>query len=326
MESPHDVMVLRGSPATLDCRYGSHPYSVRWWRDGDLMDLDMEEQDCLLLPDGSLFFLTTRMEDTGRYQCEVTAEEGIFNSKTALLTVFDNQKEDILDVLYDEDILDVLDDEDIVLKESESDIELVPENPPVPLITSSYLLSPVTGYISWVHPLTTPDAYLLLILANNTPLTNLTVDRHTSQVQLTPLSPDMVYSVRIASLCGQNVSQFSPPAQLDTMDTPMDMENTIWAMSIIMVVVITLSIIGMATCIFHRIKKWNKARDISAQHDAAYQHIIFHQPSISHHHQHSTAYPYPYHPWTVPSIVTEGTVCRDVLMSNHYAYSNIVTK
>ena len=51
------------------------------------LDLDLEKRILLLLPDGSLFLLTTRMKETGRYQCEVITEEGIFNSREALLKV-----------------------------------------------------------------------------------------------------------------------------------------------------------------------------------------------------------------------------------------------
>ena len=105
LEAQEHIMVVRGSPATLHCRYSSQPYDVRWWRNGVLLDLDLEQQYRLLLPDGSLFLLTTKMEDTGRYQCEVTTEEGIFNSKETLLTVFDNQKREMFDVFDDEVIM-----------------------------------------------------------------------------------------------------------------------------------------------------------------------------------------------------------------------------
>ena len=139
------------------------------------------------------------MEDTGRYQCEVATEEGIFNSREALLTVFDNLKKEVFDVLDDEVILGEREENnalEAIDKEGFIEIEMVSN---VPEIVDSYLINPKTGFVKWTSP-TPPDGFILLIHANNTPLTNLTMDGMARQVKLTPLSPNITYSVRIASV------------------------------------------------------------------------------------------------------------------------------
>ena len=161
-------MVVRGSPAILHCRYSSHPYDVRWWRNGVLLNLDLEQQNRLLLPDGSLFLLTTRMEDTGRYQCEVTTEEGIFDSKEALLTVFDNQKIEVFHFVDDEVILEKSEENNSIEVIDEEDSIVIEMISNVPEIVDSYLLTPITGFIKWTSP-TPSDVFILLLQANNSP-------------------------------------------------------------------------------------------------------------------------------------------------------------
>ena len=131
----------------------------------------------------------------------------------------------------------------------------------IPEIVDSYLINPKTGFVKWTSP-TPPDGFILLIHANNSPLTNLTVDGMARQVKLTPLSPNITYSVRIASVIRGKVTDFSSPVQLDRMNMNLNIKNSIWVMSIIFVVLFPLIIIVVATCIFDRIKNWDKARDI----------------------------------------------------------------
>ena len=95
LEPPQDVTVLSGDPASLTCRVSGGP--VFWYKDGLRIELSPgHDTDTVLLPDGSLFFLTTKSEDTGLYHCQTqdgqssfpaalivgTEEEGIIPSLT----------------------------------------------------------------------------------------------------------------------------------------------------------------------------------------------------------------------------------------------------
>ena len=95
LEPPEDVTVLSGDPASLTCRVSAG--AVSWYKDGLKIELSPGHQtDTVVLPDGSLFFLTTRSEDTGLYHCQTrdgqisypaalivgTEEEGIVPSLT----------------------------------------------------------------------------------------------------------------------------------------------------------------------------------------------------------------------------------------------------
>ena len=95
LEPPEDVTVLSGDPASLTCRVSGGP--VFWYKDGLEIELSPgHNTDTVVLPDGSLFFLTTRSEDTGLYHCQTrdgqssypaalivgTEEEGIIPSLT----------------------------------------------------------------------------------------------------------------------------------------------------------------------------------------------------------------------------------------------------
>ena len=71
LESPSPVEVLEGLPVTLICRTSSHHQEVTWYKDGSM--ITQKDGRCLLLPDGSLFFLNTVLEDTGDYNCAVTS-------------------------------------------------------------------------------------------------------------------------------------------------------------------------------------------------------------------------------------------------------------
>ena len=130
------------------------------------------------------------------------------------------------------------------------------------------------------------------------------------QVKLTPLSPNITY--RIASVIRGEVSDFSSPVRLDIMSTHLNIEKTLWVMSIIMVVLISLFIIAMATWIFNRIKSWDKARDIESQHNLDAHHGAD-QPTSYHH----------YHPQGMQSLGYDSHHYGGK-MTDHYAYSNIV--
>ena len=96
LESPQPVQVMKGSPATLKCRTSSSSptLEITWYKDGSQFLLDQKVGRCLLLPDGSLFFLTTSAEDTGDYYCAVTGRKLVVRSKSARLSVLGHGQED----------------------------------------------------------------------------------------------------------------------------------------------------------------------------------------------------------------------------------------
>lgn len=83
-EDPSDVTVSEGAPATLHCRT-SPPSKVEWLKSGVPLP---QSEGVLALPDGSLFFLSTRARDGGQYQCTVRGERGrVVRSRVARLGV-----------------------------------------------------------------------------------------------------------------------------------------------------------------------------------------------------------------------------------------------
>ena len=78
LEPPTDVTVIEGAPASLTCRVDLGP--VSWYKDGLQIHRDTER---VVLPDGSLFFLTTKNSDTGLYHCQT--QDGAISYPAALI-------------------------------------------------------------------------------------------------------------------------------------------------------------------------------------------------------------------------------------------------
>ena len=88
METPEDVTVFSGEPATLKCRVDIG--EVKWLKDG-LTIIDEDEDGIVFLDDGSLLFLSTKLSYTGLYKCENMREGvNIMTSRPAALIVIDN--------------------------------------------------------------------------------------------------------------------------------------------------------------------------------------------------------------------------------------------
>ena len=85
-------MVARGEPVTLECRAtGSPAPTITWYRDGTPIDA-RDSTHRMVLPDGSLFFLSVRHSrrgetDGGVYSCRAENEVGVDDSEEAELTV-----------------------------------------------------------------------------------------------------------------------------------------------------------------------------------------------------------------------------------------------
>ena len=71
IESPESLQVPTGAPATLNCRTNSPDVNILWYKDGSLVDTEEHQDRFLILPDGSMFFLSTQSDDSGSYHCVV---------------------------------------------------------------------------------------------------------------------------------------------------------------------------------------------------------------------------------------------------------------
>ena len=95
LEHPDDVTAVMGDPATLVCRVDTG--DVRWFKDGVEMNIK-DDEEVLKLPDGSLFFLSSRVRDTALYNCGNIGRDGeILMSHPAALIVNDESFEVFLD-------------------------------------------------------------------------------------------------------------------------------------------------------------------------------------------------------------------------------------
>ncbi len=89
-QQPLDMEVVRNEPVTLNCRAsGSPPPTIEWFKadTGEPVrtaPLDPLAQHRILLPDGSLFFLSAKHgrkeQDTGVYYCVASNEVGAVRS------------------------------------------------------------------------------------------------------------------------------------------------------------------------------------------------------------------------------------------------------
>merc|ERR1711892_1047658 len=92
IEPTHSVEVLAGSPVTLDCRTSISADGIIWYKDGSVIGTEDDQDRFLILPDGTLFFLSTEVTDSGDYHCNVITWNGVEESKTAKLTVTTNNQ------------------------------------------------------------------------------------------------------------------------------------------------------------------------------------------------------------------------------------------
>ena len=97
VESPQSSQVMLGSPVSLPCRLdSSRRVKIVWYKDAAPLDTRNSLHRLLTLPDGSLFFLSAEMADSGEYQCQVRdeKEEVVELSQPAILTVLSEEEEE----------------------------------------------------------------------------------------------------------------------------------------------------------------------------------------------------------------------------------------
>ena len=98
VESPQSSQVMLGSPVSLPCRLdSSRRVKIVWYKDGGPLDTRNSLHRLLTLPDGSLFFLSAEVADSGEYQCQVRdeREEVVELSQPAILTVLSEEEEEV---------------------------------------------------------------------------------------------------------------------------------------------------------------------------------------------------------------------------------------
>jgi len=282
LESPQSVKVLSGSPATMKCRTSQPSSAIIWYKDGSEFLLDQKVGSCLLLPDGSLFFLTTQAGDTGDYFCEVTGRNIGGRSREARLNVFDSEEDLISDIDDHHPTLDVF----------------LPTKLEPPANISAQLLLDGTAIVKWRQS-AKATGYLVTVLANTIPVTNISVDRSVTTVQLHNLSPSHEYSFCVASVAGHLLSPFSEEQKL-YLKSPLTIQTRpyhnvipteIWVIAVLVAIMMTLIIILVITIIVIRTR-----RVARMTHQGRMEYVEAGNKNICHYQEHTQQCHSVYHP------------------------------
>ena len=225
LESPQQVKVEPGSPATLHCRT-SNSAKILWYKDGTVVGT--EGNDRMILPDGSLFFLSTESEDSGSYHCAVHLGSKIYKSENACLTVGEHE----IHLHYINYSIDT------------------PRN---------LFVTPVNENTATVEWSKVPEAggYVVQVKSSEVKeaITNITVEKEVVKVKLHNLHPDMEYQISVAAKANDVVSVFSSPFSLKLLREPLQVEDgdiptVLWVVSISVVVIMTiLTILGVTVVV-----------------------------------------------------------------------------
>ena len=113
IESPQSTRVSSGSPISLQCRIEEdNKYKIKWFKNGEEMDMMNSLHRMMMLPDGTLFFLSSEQRDSGKYYCVVT-----------------NMRDQHIEISYEAEVTVVSDDDydsndenDVVEEETEDAI------------------------------------------------------------------------------------------------------------------------------------------------------------------------------------------------------------
>ena len=228
LESPSSVRVSPGSPVTLPCRTTTSWRRILWYKDGSVLDTVGYQDRFLMLPDGSLFFLSTTDTDSGSYYCAVVSEGIEYKSDTAVLTVAD-QDEDIQKIPYIEEIsITVLSDSVLVEWESYPKAE---------------------GYM-----------VQFMISDAEEATKNITVEKDVTSVKLENILPNTEYLIRVSAVnIDEEVSATYEPQHLylskySSVSHEDNIPPILWIVSLTVVVIITILTILAVAVIIIKIK------------------------------------------------------------------------
>ncbi|XP_054980117.1 LOW QUALITY PROTEIN: hemicentin-2 [Sorex araneus] len=74
---PSNLTLTAHTPASLPCEASGAPKpQVVWWKDGQMLDLRLQQGTYWLLPSGSLLLLAPGPQDAAQFECVVSNEEG----------------------------------------------------------------------------------------------------------------------------------------------------------------------------------------------------------------------------------------------------------
>ena len=203
---PKLITAETGEDIALSCfpPEGNPRPTNRWRRrgaGGQLIPLDHTTDDKYSLdPSGVLLVRRpTRAEDAGQYECLVTNEEGTRVDSPVTLDIVDRR--DGSQASGEDD-----DEESMDYYEEEERPMLT-----VPIITEAALLDRVTGLVRWT-PVAEATAYLVLVMADQRPVANFSVEATISQVKLHSLDPaEEEYRVAVAAMAASGATNQPPP-------------------------------------------------------------------------------------------------------------------
>jgi len=228
LESPSSVKVSPGSPVTLSCRTNTSWRRILWSKDGSVLDTEGYQDRFLMLPDGSLFFLSTTETDSGSYYCTVISEGIEYSSDTALLTVAD----------HDDDDQDIHKAKDVSVTVSSDSVLVEWEGTPK-----------AEGYIVQVMISDAKEA-----------LKNITVEKDMSAVKLENIHLNTDYIIRISAvnIDGEIITKYQPKhlylSEYSLESYEDNIPPVLWIVSLTVVVVITILTILAVAVIILKIK------------------------------------------------------------------------
>jgi len=231
LESPSSVKVSPGSPVTLSCRTNTSWRRILWSKDGSVLDTEGYQDRFLMLPDGSLFFLSTTETDSGSYYCTVISEGIEYSSDTALLTVAD----------HDDDDQDIHEAKDV-----------------------SVTVSSDSVLVEWEYN-AKAEGYILEVMTSDAKesLKNISVEKDMTAIKLENIhsNTDYFISVSAVNIEGEIFAKYQPQHLYLSEYTSGSHDDSIhpvlWIVSLTVVVVITILTILAAAVIILKIKTFN---------------------------------------------------------------------
>ena len=232
---------------------GNPKPEITWLKENSLINLASDKYE--LDPSGILMINKLEAKDSGRYSCRVSNKAGIRQDSPVTLNIKDIPATKITPI----------DDNDI---DSENTVVIIEDilYLPAPVITESLLVDQTTGLVHWL-PVPKADGYIVRVSVGAQEITNITVAGDVNQIKLHSLSAELEYSVRIAALAGEDMSEFSALATISSQDNikevtihmttaeqePLTVPANIWVIGMVIVIIFTLAVLLSAVLLFHKL-------------------------------------------------------------------------